>query len=133
MKIVWVGDTGVGKTSLINVLMGNRFGMDCRPTLGVDFATRLVPGPNDNVVKLQFWDFSGQDRFRILSRAYFKGAQGCLMVFDLSRRNSFAQLSQWEKQLKDQDHLGECLTMLLANKDDLTSTVVDDEMEQFWI
>ena len=131
MKIVWVGDSGVGKTSLINVLMGNRFALDCRPTLGVDFATRLVPGPGDNMVKLQFWDFSGQDRFRILSRAYFKGAQGCLMVFDVSKRKSFEQLNQWERQLKDQDHHGECLTMVLANKNDLTSLVDDKEIEEF--
>ena len=130
-KIVWVGDAGVGKTSLISVLMGNRFGLDSRPTLGVDFATKLVPGPDDSVVKLQFWDFSGQDRFRILSRAYFKGAQGCLMVFDTSRQDSFQQLFQWETQLRQQDYHGECFTMLLANKADLTNTVNDDEILDF--
>ena len=131
MKIVWVGDAGVGKTSLINVLMGNKFTIDCRPTLGVDFATQLVPGPGEEAVKLQFWDFSGQDRFRLLSRAYFKGAQGCLMVFDSSRRSSFEQLPQWGQQLKDQDQNEDCFTILLANKDDLDSAVDDDEMELF--
>ena len=109
------------KTSLINVLMGRNFGMDCRPTLGVDFATRLVPGPDETAVKLQFWDFSGQDRFRILSRAYFKGAQGCFLVFDVNRRSSFDQLMQWERQLRDQDRSGECFTMVLANKASIAS------------
>ena len=131
MKIVMVGDAGVGKTSLINVLMGNSLTLDYKPTIGVDFATQLVPGPQDTVVKLQFWDFSGQDRFRVLSRAYFRGAQGCIMVFDLSRRKSFEQLPLWEEQIKVQDQPEKCSTILLANKDDLSSMVDNNEVEQF--
>ena len=108
-KIVLVGSSGSGKTSLLLRFADNIFNEQVTCTLNVDQRTKQIK-VDARVIKLQIWDTAGQERFFSLSKAYLRGAQGCIAVYDITRRDSFEQL---ESQIldflaytKDQSNLG---------------------------
>jgi small GTP-binding protein len=97
-KIVVVGASGVGKTAIVSQLVSHTFREECQPTIGVEFKSWSLQTDTETV-KLQIWDTAGQERFRSVSKAYFRNALGAVLVFDLTSKASFDELSMWINDL----------------------------------
>lgn len=121
MKFIICGDAGVGKSSLLIRLTDQRF-VNPDPTLGVEFGSKLldvpVDGGKEKKVKLQCWDTAGTESFRSITRSYYRGAAGCLLVYDVTSRASFMNARTWLSDVREHadPHLS-CI--LVANKIDL--------------
>ena len=116
-KLVVLGDENVGKTSLIYRYTEKRFLGDYKPTIGIDFSAKIVEIGKYNV-DLIIWDLGGQEKYRILRKHYLEGARGCVMVFDLTNRQTFEHLDGWYSDL--QQNCGSVPCILVGNKADLS-------------
>jgi len=116
-KYIVVGDSGVGKSNLLLQFTDKHFQPTHDVTIGVEFGTRSVEIEGQNI-KLQIWDTAGQESFRSITRSYFRGAAGALLVYDISRRESFNHVSSW---LNDTlEHSNPDITIILVgNKSDI--------------
>ncbi|XP_057367813.1 ras-related protein Rab-7L1-like [Daphnia carinata] len=127
-KVIIIGDPGAGKTSFIRRYVQNAFRGDYKATIGVDFALKIVRWSENQTIKLQLWDIAGQERFTWMTRVYYKEAQGCIIMFDLTSRNSFKNAVKWKKDVDSKCFLEDGAPvpcMLLANKCDLQQREVD--------
>ncbi|GMH02456.1 hypothetical protein Nepgr_004295 [Nepenthes gracilis] len=116
-KIVIIGDSAVGKSNLLSRYARNEFDMNTKATIGVEFQTQCVD-IDGKEVKAQIWDTAGQERFRAVTSAYYRGAVGALIVYDISRRSTFDSISRWLEELKT--HCDTTVArMLVGNKCDL--------------
>merc|ERR1712124_161801 len=93
-KFIIIGDSNVGKSSLMLQFTDNKFKSDNDPTIGVEFGSASIKY-NEKQLKLQIWDTAGQESFRSITRSYFRGAIGALLAFDLTCRDSFTNLANW--------------------------------------
>ena len=93
-KVVIIGDSGVGKSNLLSRFTRNEFHLDSKSTIGVEFGSFIIK-LDDKICKLQIWDTAGQERFRAVTRSYYRGAAGALMVYDVTRRSTYNHLSSW--------------------------------------
>ncbi|XP_013791437.2 ras-related protein Rab-14-like [Limulus polyphemus] len=93
-KYIIIGDMGVGKSCLLHQFTEKKFMADCPHTIGVEFGTRIIEVCGQKI-KLQIWDTAGQERFRAVTRSYYRGAAGALMVYDITRRSTYNHLSSW--------------------------------------
>ncbi|GAA0143601.1 small GTPase [Lithospermum erythrorhizon] len=116
-KVVLIGDSGVGKSNLLSRFSRNEFSLESKSTIGVEFATRSIQ-VNDKVVKAQIWDTAGQERYRAITSAYYRGAVGALLVYDVTRHVTFENVERWLKELRDHTDTN-IVIMLVANKADL--------------
>ena len=98
-KNIIVGDTSVGKSCLMMQFIENRFSEGVDPTLGVEFGSRTLKIENSSI-KIQIWDTAGQESFKSITRSYFRGAIGALVVFDLTARQSFENVSNWLNDIR---------------------------------
>jgi len=96
-KIIIVGDSGVGKTSLLNMYVNQRFTQQYRATVGADFMAKEVM-IDDRMVTLQIWDTAGQERFQSLGGAFYRGADCCVIVYDITNAKSFESLDTWRDE-----------------------------------
>jgi Ras-related protein Rab-2A len=130
-KYIIIGDTGVGKSCLLLQFADRRFRPDHDLTIGVEFGSRLVSVDGKDI-KLQIWDTAGQESFRSITRSYYRGASGAILVYDVTRRESFTHLTSW---LSDASEFGnpDMSVMLVGNKCDLDSrrTVSTEEGIKF--
>ncbi|TCD70286.1 hypothetical protein EIP91_004187 [Steccherinum ochraceum] len=119
IKFIITGDAAVGKSSLLVRLTDQRFLANPDPTLGVEFGSKLITIPEENkVVKLQCWDTAGTESFRSITRSYYRGAAGCLLVYDVTSRQSFTNVRTWLADVRE--HADPHLTcILVGNKVDL--------------
>ena len=101
MKIIILGDSGVGKTSLMNQYCNKRFSNQYKATIGADFLTKEVT-IDDKLVTLQIWDTAGQERFQSLGVAFYRGADACILVYDITNEKSFEQLNSWRDEFLTQ-------------------------------
>jgi small GTP-binding protein len=117
-KIVCVGDGAVGKTSITVRTCHGQFDGEYLMTIGVEFGTKVCTIDGKNEVRLQIWDTAGQERFRFLQPAYYRGAHGALLVYDITRMESLENIPKWIGNLVDT--IGNSIpTMLVGNKCDL--------------
>jgi small GTP-binding protein len=116
-KIVVVGASAVGKSSIVQRLVQGTFTEDGTTTCGADFYTYSCPVNNDNV-KLQIWDTAGQERFRSISKSYFRNAVGAVLVYDITNMGSFDQLADWLTDLQTLS-APNAYILLVGNKADL--------------
>ncbi|KAM0006461.1 putative small GTP-binding protein [Helianthus debilis subsp. tardiflorus] len=116
-KVVLIGDSGVGKTNLLSRFSKNEFNMECKSTIGVEFATRSIE-VDDKIIKAQIWDTAGQERYRAITSAYYRGAVGALIVYDITRHVTFENVERWLKELRDHTDQN-IVIMLVGNKADL--------------
>lgn len=116
MKILLLGDAGVGKTSLINKYVHGKFKQEYKMTIGMEPYSRYLKIDGEKVT-LSIWDIGGQDRFRKMRGMFYRGAVGSLLVFDLTRTASFENTKNWAKEAKDESP-GQKL-ILVGNKNDL--------------
>ncbi|CAK9103234.1 Ras-related protein Rab-13 [Durusdinium trenchii] len=127
-KIVLAGDADVGKTSLLARYVKGTFSESYQSTIGVDFQVKTL-SIEGRTVKLQVWDTGGQERFASLVSAYFRGCHGVVLVFDLSKRNSFERVQPWLERAKE--HAQEDVEVLVVgNKSDLEPEVSREEAEE---
>jgi len=98
LKVILLGNSGVGKTSLLERYITNKFSMMYKATIGADFMTKEVELENHKLVTLQLWDTAGQERFQSLGTHFYRGADCCILVYDVSIRESFDDLELWRKE-----------------------------------
>ncbi|KAJ2852440.1 Rab GTPase ypt31 [Coemansia brasiliensis] len=130
-KIVLIGDSGVGKSNLLSRFTRNEFSLESKSTIGVEFATRSIQ-VDGKVIKAQIWDTAGQERYRAITSAYYRGAVGALLVYDIAKHPTYENVSRWLKELRDHAD-SNIVIMLVGNKSDLRHlrAVPTDEAKQF--
>jgi Ras-related protein Rab-11A len=129
-KIVLIGDSSVGKSSISRKFIdsdGDIYGM--KSTIGVEFVTKSLP-IKDKVVKMQVWDTAGQERYRAITSAYYRGALGAMLVYDIGNKETFDNLERWIKELRN--NAGEDIVIiLLGNKIDLDRAISREMATRF--
>ncbi|KAF8097415.1 hypothetical protein N665_0289s0004 [Sinapis alba] len=130
-KLVLIGDSSVGKTNLLSRFTKNEFSIESKSTIGVEFATKSVH-VDDKIIKAQLWDTAGQERYRAITSAYYRGALGALLVYDITLHITFENVEQWLKELRDHTD-DNIVIMLVGNKADLhhLRAVQEDEARSF--
>ena len=116
-KILTIGESGVGKTCILRRFVEDKFLKNHLATIGIDFKTKniIVDGVQ---VKLKIWDTAGQERFRNITNQYYKGADGIILVYDVTDRTSFEKIREWMNQIKQNTTEDEIGLVLLGNKCD---------------
>ncbi|XP_019960526.1 RAB11a, member RAS oncogene family, like [Paralichthys olivaceus] len=130
-KVVLIGDSGVGKSNLLSRFTRNEFSLESKSTIGVEFATRSIQ-VEGKTIKAQIWDTAGQERYRAITSAYYRGAVGALLVYDIAKHLTYENAERWLKEL--QDHAdSNIVIMLVGNKSDLRHlrAVPTDEAKAF--
>jgi Ras-related protein Rab-18 len=130
LKILIIGQSGVGKSSLLLRFTDDVFDPDQPATIGVDFKVKTLD-VEGNLVKLAIWDTAGQERFRTLTPSYYRGAQGAILVYDVSSRQSFERLDPWLQELNNYSTKSNIVKMLVGNKIDKERVVSREEGLQF--
>ncbi|OUC48276.1 Ras family protein [Trichinella nativa] len=116
-KVVLIGDSGVGKSNLLSRFTRNEFNLESKTTIGVEFATRSIQ-VDGKTIKAQIWDTAGQERYRAITSAYYRGAVGALLVYDIAKHVTYENVERWLKELRD--HADQNIViMLVGNKSDL--------------
>ncbi|CAM0137809.1 Rab GTPase ypt31 [Umbelopsis sp. WA50703] len=130
-KVVLIGDSGVGKTNLLSRFTRNEFNLESKSTIGVEFATRSIQ-VDSKTIKAQIWDTAGQERYRAITSAYYRGAVGALLVYDIAKHSTYENVTRWLKELRDHAD-SNIVIMLVGNKSDLRHlrAVPTDEAKQF--
>jgi len=116
-KVVLIGDSGVGKSNLLSRFTRNEFNLETKSTIGVEFATRSIQ-TDGKVIKAQIWDTAGQERYRAITSAYYRGAVGALLVYDIAKSVTFKNVERWLTELRE-NAAGNIVIMLVGNKSDL--------------
>ncbi|KIJ54588.1 hypothetical protein M422DRAFT_24526 [Sphaerobolus stellatus SS14] len=116
-KVVLIGDSGVGKSNLLSRFTRNEFNIESKSTIGVEFATRSI-NVDGKTVKSQIWDTAGQERYRAITSAYYRGAVGALLVYDIAKHATYVNVTRWLKELRDHADAN-IVIMLVGNKSDL--------------
>lgn len=128
-KIVFIGDSSVGKTSIINQYIYGSVTPDHQPTIGIDFFAKSLKIDNKSI-RLQIWDTAGQEKFRSISRSYIGRADGIFIVFDVSARSTFNKVQEWINSIKDAGN-NHVVIVLIGNKCDIERSVSSDEAKVF--
>lgn len=116
-KLLLIGDSGVGKTSVLFRFSDDAFNSTFISTIGIDFKIRTIE-LGDKKIKLQIWDTAGQERFRTITTAYYRGAMGILLVYDITNEKSFENIKTWIKNI-EQHASADVEKMILGNKCDM--------------
>ncbi|KAI8055691.1 small GTPase [Syncephalis plumigaleata] len=130
-KVVLIGDSGVGKSNLLSRFTRNEFNLESKSTIGVEFATRSIH-VDSKVIKAQIWDTAGQERYRAITSAYYRGAVGALLVYDIAKHVTYENVNRWLKELRDHAD-SNIVIMLVGNKSDLRHlrAVPTEDAKQF--
>ena len=125
-KIILIGDQGVGKTSLVNRFMGYEFQENYACTINADFKIKSLSMDEETGAELTVWDTCGQEKFRAITRQYFKDAHGIVLVYDVNDDNSFRGLSSWLKEIRNNSNKDVSI-VLVGNKIDLNDRKISKE------
>merc|ERR1711935_338496 len=134
LKVIILGDSGVGKTSLMNQYVNNKFSNRYKATIGADFLTKEVM-VDERLVTMQIWDTAGQERFQSLGVAFYRGADSCVLVFDVNVAKTFENLDSWRDEFliqagpRDPDNFP---FVVIGNKVDLDQRVVSQKRAVAW-
>uniref|UniRef100_A0A8C9T8D0 Ras-related protein Rab-25 n=1 Tax=Scleropages formosus TaxID=113540 RepID=A0A8C9T8D0_SCLFO len=130
--LVLIGDSGVGKSNLLSRFTRNEFNLESKSTIGVEFATRSIQ-VDGKTIKAQIWDTAGQERYRAITSAYYRGAVGALLVYDIAKHLTYENVERWLKELRDHAD-NNIVIMLVGNKSDLRHlrAVPTDEARAFY-
>lgn len=137
LKVIVLGDSGVGKTSLMNQYVHKKFSQQYKATIGADFVTKELQ-IDDRLVTLQIWDTAGQERFQSLGVAFYRGADCCVLVYDVNSLRSFETLDNWHDEFLKQaspSNPSSFPFILLGNKVDVdggNSRVVAEKKAKEW-
>ena len=126
-KILTIGESGVGKTSILRRFVENKFLKTHLATIGIDFKTKNL-NINNQDIKLKIWDTAGQERFRNITTQYYKGADGIVLVYDVTDEASYEKIRDWMEQILSNTQQEEIGLVLLGNKCDMEPRNVTEEM-----
>lgn len=116
-KVVLIGDSGVGKSNIMSRYLKDEFSIETKTTVGVEFGAKKLE-LNGNNIKAQIWDTAGQERYKSITNAYYKGSKGALLVYDITKKESFDNIDRWILELKNNGE-SEVTIILIGNKSDL--------------
>ena len=116
-KIIIIGDSGVGKSNILGRYLHNEFKHDTKSTVGVEFGSKQLKVDGVNI-KLQIWDTAGEERYRAITSAYYKGSKGCFIVYDITSEISFENVEKWYEEIRKSAEK-EISVILVGNKCDL--------------
>ena len=119
-KFIIIGDSNVGKSCLMIRFTDEKFKHDNDPTIGVEFGSKSTT-INEQNLKLQIWDTAGQESFRSITRSYFRGAIGAMLVFDITNRESFQNIENWVEETRTCAS-SNIVIIIIGNKSDLSAT-----------
>uniref|UniRef100_A0AC35U7J4 Ras-related protein Rab-7a n=1 Tax=Rhabditophanes sp. KR3021 TaxID=114890 RepID=A0AC35U7J4_9BILA len=134
LKVVILGNSGVGKTSLMNQYVKQKFTNQYKATIGADFLTKDVR-IEDRLVTMQIWDTAGQERFQSLGVAFYRGADCCVLVYDVTDASSFKQLDAWRDEFLIQANPRNAENfpfVLIGNKTDLPTHAITEARAKRW-
>jgi small GTP-binding protein len=130
-QLLVIGDSTVGKTSILHRYTEQKFTPSHLATVGIDYFTK-DERINNKIIRVKIWDTAGQERYKSLTNAFFRNAQGIILVYDVTNMDSFESLKDWIQSIKD--NIGENTEMkkiIIGNKTDLTREVKRDDAEIF--
>jgi len=116
-KVVFLGDSGVGKTNLMTRFANNTFNPNSKPTIGVDFSMKNVV-IGKSLIRVQIWDTAGQERYQTFTNAYFKEAHGVIIVYDITLKESFENVPKWLDLARTHVDMKKVTLLLIGNKTD---------------
>lgn len=121
-RVILIGDGNVGKSSILRRFSGGKFSETTTATIGVDYHARIFKLHNNSVgVKLQLWDTGGQERFRSITRSYYRNCAGCIIVYDISNRESFEHVKEWLAEARSNTDRPGIVYLLVGHKVDLNT------------
>ena len=131
-KYIIVGESSVGKSCLLLQFTDSRFKEAHDLTIGVDFGSKTIAINEDTNVKVQIWDTAGQESFRSITRSYYRGSICALLVYDITRRSTFDNLTRWLDDMRDSAYT-KMMIVLIGNKDDLKveREITTEEAQEF--
>ena len=119
IKLLTLGETEVGKTSIVLRYSDDKFHEDKTATIGIDFKIKIIRKGNE-VIKVSIYDTAGEERFKTLIKHYYRGANGILLIFDLTKKSTFDKLNIWLEDLRENsDNIDNLYIHLIGNKNDL--------------
>ena len=118
LKIIVNGDSSVGKSNLLLRYIKDKFDEDKEPTIGVEFLTKQIVADNKKIL-LQVWDTAGQERYSSVSKSFYRGSTGVVVVYDISSRKSFQNLDRWVKEITNNKDYENLQMVIIGNKKDL--------------
>jgi len=127
IKILTLGATQVGKTSIVLRYSENKFNYNKIATIGIDFKIKIIKKGNERI-KVSIYDTAGQERFQNIVKHYYKGANGVLLIYDITKRDTFKNLDFWIKDLEDNSDIDNLFIYLIGNKNDM-----EDKREVSWV
>jgi small GTP-binding protein len=132
IKILTLGDTLVGKSSIVLRFSDNRFDDNQLATIGIDYKTKYIK-VKDASVKVLLWDTAGQEKFRNIARQYYKGANGVLLIYDVCDRKTYERIGFWMDELKQNNEIEQLYIISVGNKIDLEEkrVVAREEAEKY--
>ena len=125
-KILTIGESGVGKTCILRRFVEDKFLKNHLATIGIDFKTKTL-NINNQEIKLKIWDTAGQERFRNITTQYYKGADGIVLVYDVTEEASFDKIKDWMDQILSNTNKDEICLILLGNKCDIEKRSISYE------
>ena len=131
-KVILIGDPGVGKTSIMSKFVTNEFQSVYTSTIGVEFKLKEIYINNNTCARLKIWDTCGQEKFRAITRQYFKNSEGVFLVFDLTNKDTIKKLNLWLRDIKDNID-NDFFVFLIGNKTDVKDRdiTISEEAKQF--
>lgn len=132
IKILLIGDSGVGKSSIMLQFIEEEYKNEYACTVGVDFKSIPITTASNNYVKLLLWDTAGQERFRTITQMYYRGTNVILVIYDVTDRTSFENIKIWLKEI-EKNAPDNVIKILIGNKSDIVDkrSVSKDEAENF--
>ena len=130
-KLITVGDSNVGKTSIIRRYIYNVFDKNSMSTIGISFCFKEICLENKKKIKLKVLDTAGQEKYNSLTKSYFKNADGVLFVFDLNRLESFENIENWINLYEQNNNRNDIPKYLIGNKSDLEKNVEKKKIDEF--
>jgi Ras-related protein Rab-1A len=122
-KFLLIGDTGVGKSTMMLKICDGVFTDSHISTIGVDFKIKTIE-LNGKLCKLQIWDTAGQERFRVITSSYYRGSHGIFICFDLADNDTFENLSIWRKEIEKYTDISKLVCILIGMKQDIKTRAV---------
>ena len=117
VKVILIGDSGVGKTNIMSKFLKNQFMEESKATIGVEFGSKLF-NHEGHKIKAQIWDTAGQEKYKAITGAYYKGSKGALVVYDITQKKTFENIEKWVNDLKAAGD-PKIIIILIGNKNDL--------------
>lgn len=133
LKIVLIGDQGVGKTALLDSFEYKKISKTQKPTIGADFMKKKIELAAGGEVNLQLWDTAGQERFQSLCTSFYRGADCCIIVYDVGNEKTYENLNRWRDSFSNATHVEGVPFVVIGNKIDTVHRVQQTRVQHEWI